>query len=76
MEDLVDMGVSNTVWAQVTLPMRHDGLGIRDPIQTQRAARIAALAGFELFGRDRVGVPRFHNDRPFATCATEKFHTS
>ena len=56
-EDLVGMGVSDTVWAQVTLPMRHGGLGIRDPIQTQPAARLAALAGFELFGRDRVGVP-------------------
>jgi hypothetical protein len=37
--------------------MRHGGLGIRDPIHTQPAARIAALAGLELFGRERVGVP-------------------
>ena len=42
---------------QATLPLRHGGLGIQDPIQTQPAARMAALAGLELNGRERFGVP-------------------
>ena len=56
-EDMVGMGISNATWSQATLPMRHGGLGIRCPLQTQPAARLAALVGLELHGRDRVGVP-------------------
>ena len=56
-EDLVGMGMSDITWTQVTLPMRHGGLGIRDPIQTQPAARLSALIGLQMFGKDRVGVP-------------------
>ena len=40
------------------------GLGIRDPIQTQPAARMAALVGLELNGRERVGVPEVALSRP------------
>ena len=56
-EDLVSMGVSDATWAQVTLPLRLGGLGIRDPLQMQPSARMAALVGLELHGRERVGVP-------------------
>jgi hypothetical protein len=65
-EDLVGMGVSDDVWCQATLPMRHGGLGIRDPLQTQPAARLAALAGLHLYGWDRVGIPEiaFSKDSP------------
>ena len=56
--DLVGSGITDEVWAQVTLPQRLGGLGIRDPIQTQPAARMAALVGLELNGRERVGVPK------------------
>lgn len=56
-EDLVGMGVTEATWTQVTLPLRHGGLGIRDPLQTQPAARMAALVGLEMYGRERVGVP-------------------
>jgi hypothetical protein len=56
-EDLVGMGVADITWSQITLPLRHGGLGIRDPMLVQPAARLAALVGLEMFGRDRVGVP-------------------
>ena len=63
-EDLVGCGFSDTAWQQATLPLRHGGLGIRDPIQTQPAARMAALVGLELNGRERVGVPEVALSRP------------
>ena len=63
-EDLMGIGFSDATWSQVTLPMRHGGLGIRDPVHTQPAARIAALAGLELYGRERVGVPAQALSRP------------
>ena len=56
-EERVGMGIAPATWSQATLPMRHGGLGIRSPLQTQPAARLAALLGLELHGRDRVGVP-------------------
>jgi hypothetical protein len=56
-EDLVGTGVPDITWGQITLPMRHGGLGIREPIQVQPAARMAALIGLEMFGREHVGVP-------------------
>ena len=51
------MGMPDSAWTQATLPMRLGGLGIRCPLQTQPAARVAALVGIEMFGRERVGVP-------------------
>jgi len=39
-------------------------LGVRDPIQTQPAARMAALIGLEMFGRERVGIPDIALQRP------------
>ena len=56
-EDLLGLGVSDLTWSQVTLPLRHGGLGLRDPVQTQPAARMAALVNLEMFGRESVGVP-------------------
>ena len=56
-EDLLGMGVNDLTWSQVALPLRHGGLGVRDPTTTQPAARMAALIGLEMFGRERVGVP-------------------
>ena len=63
-EDLVGMGMPDTAWMQVSLPMRCGGLGIRDPLQTQPAARMAALIGLEMFGRERVGVPNIALSSP------------
>ena len=48
---------NDLTWSQVTLPLRHSALGVRDPVQTQPAARIAALVNLEMFGRESVGVP-------------------
>ena len=56
-EDLVGMGTPDVAWMQATLPLRLGGLGIRDPPQTQPAARMAALVGLDMNGPDRVGVP-------------------
>jgi hypothetical protein len=56
-EDLLGMGVNDLTWSQVSLPLRHGGLGVRDPVHTQPAARMAALIGLEMYGRESVGVP-------------------
>jgi len=58
------MGVPDITWQQITLPMRHGGLGIRDPMHVQPAARMAALIGLEMFGHDRVGVPSVALEQP------------
>jgi hypothetical protein len=63
-EDMVGVGLPDAAWSQCTLPMRHGGLGVRDPLHTQPAARMAALAGIQLVGIERVGVPAIALSRP------------
>ena len=60
-EDLVGMGIADATWSQVTLPLRLGGLGLRDPVDTQPAARMAALIGLD---RERAGVPEVALARP------------
>ena len=56
-DDLLGMALSEQAWEQATLPISQSGLGISDPVREGPQARLAALAGFESFGRERVGVP-------------------
>ena len=56
-EDLLGLGVSETTWEQVCLPIRLGGLGISDPHVLQPAARVAALLNLGLNGTEAVGVP-------------------
>ena len=56
-DDLVGTSLPDLVWAQATLPISSGGLGIKDPHHERPHARMAALSTFELFARDRAGVP-------------------
>ena len=56
--DLAGAPLSDLEYEQASLPIVLSGLGIRDPIKEASHARVAALAGFEVHGSSRVGVPR------------------
>jgi hypothetical protein len=56
-EDLLGQGISETIWEQVSLPIRLGGLGISDPLILQPAARLAALLNLGMRGTQAVGVP-------------------
>ena len=53
--DLVGCGMGAAAWEQATLPIRHGGLGIRDPVKEHGPARLAALANFHARAAD-VGL--------------------
>ena len=54
--DIVGSGVTFTAWEQATLPIRHGGLGIKDPSYLRPLARVAALANYHSRGH-LVGAP-------------------
>ena len=50
--DLIGCGMGAGAWEQATLPIRHGGLGIRDPVKEHGPARLAALANFHARAAD------------------------
>ena len=58
--------MTDTQWSQATLPIRHGGLGIRDPQRLHPLARIASLCDFALRGRNELclqdSLPHFPRD--------------
>ena len=54
--DIIGSGVTVGAWEQATLPIRHGGLGIKDPTHLRPLARTAALANFHSRGH-LVGAP-------------------
>ena len=54
---IIGTPVSDTQWAQATLPARYGGLGIQDPSVSRLAARIAGLADFVTRAVDVFGLP-------------------
>ena len=57
-QDLLGMGIGESTWDQVCLPIRLGGLGISDPHVMQPSARVAALLNLSIHGTSAVGVPR------------------
>ena len=49
-------GITLNAWEQATMPIRHGGLGIKDPMVIRPFARISALANFHTEGAT-VGCP-------------------
>ena len=49
--------MSDTQWAQATLPARYGGLGIQDPSVSRLAARLAGLTDFVTRAVDVLGLP-------------------
>ena len=54
--DMLGCGLTANAWEQATLPIRHGGLGIKDPTTLRPVARLAALANFHARGTI-VGAP-------------------
>ena len=50
-------GITVNAWEQATMPIRHGGLGIKDPVTIRPFARIAALANLHAAGTS-VGCPQ------------------
>ena len=55
--DLVGCGLGGLAWDQAALPILAGGLGIRDPLTSWSAARLAALITFQRHATASFGVP-------------------
>ena len=55
--DLVGCPLTAISWAQATLPISQQGLGIQDPTTERPAARMAALVRFHRLATSMVGIP-------------------
>ena len=56
--DMLGCGLTANAWEQATLPIRHGGMGIKDPTTLRPVARLAALANFHARGTI-VGAPPY-----------------
>jgi hypothetical protein len=55
--DLVGCPLTDAAWAQATLPIAYQGIGIRDPLEEWAPARIASLVHFHRSATVAVGLP-------------------
>ena len=83
-EDLLGMGMNDLTWSQVTLPLRHGGLGLRTPCRRNRqhawlpwsaskcvVGRAWAYLLLHLQHRHRTWCPRLkHSERSLAPTST------
>jgi hypothetical protein len=58
-EDLIGQGLSPPQRVQVGLPFASGGCGLRSPLSTRPAARIAALTAYHTAGAERIGAPEY-----------------
>ena len=70
---IIGTPVSDTQWAQATLPARYGGLGIQDPLVSRLAARMAGLTDFVTRAGDVLGLPADFPRIPadFQACLTQ-----
>ena len=67
--------ISDQAYLQATMPISRGGLGISDPVDSAAIARISALANFEKFAKERVGVPEFARAKPSPDLAPPPQHS-
>ena len=76
LQGILGTAMTDSQWAQATLPIRHGGLGIRDPLALQPLARIASQCDFALRGRHVLclqdSLPHFQQDHPSVIASLTK----